>query len=84
MAKKLRINGTFRYCAAVYREVFSMLAYTVLVYYLRKMLLADTTFSCYQDCEVGLCHLYCNIYCSQQLGIVAYYAELLLYALYLG
>ena len=53
MAEKLRVDRSLRYGSAVYREVLSSLAGTVLVDDPGYVLLSDTAFSGNKDCDVG-------------------------------
>lgn len=47
MAKEFGVDGAFGYSTAVHCHVGAVLAYAIVVYYLRKTLFAHTTFARY-------------------------------------
>ena len=73
MAEELRVDRSFRNSSAVYREVLSSLAGTVLVDDPGYVLLSDTAFSGNKDCDVGRGYCDSDLKSTVQCRIVADY-----------
>ena len=78
MTEQFGIDSAFRDGAAVDGEVGTMFAGAILVYYLRKDILAGTAFAVDKHGEVGSRHLHRHLDSAVQVRVVADNAESLL------